>query len=168
MQCDFLRLNNTPSVLLFPRTLSVKFPFYLEMRHAHSKEVSPLHQAGLKSTPGRRAVLQVLEKTSTPLTPEQIHARVGSSVCDRATVYRILESLGEADLVQRVILSGKTLYLPEQTSHHHHHVVCRKCRTAICLDECLVSSLEKKAKELGFSNIRHALQLTGICAKCAG
>lgn len=157
-----------PLCASFSSNAKREIPILPAMRHAHSKEVSPLHQAGLKSTPGRRAVLQVLEKTSTPLTPEQIHARVGSSVCDRATVYRILESLGEADLVQRVILSGKTLYLPEQTNHHHHHVVCRKCRTAICLDECLVSSLEKKAKELGFSNIRHALQLTGICAKCAG
>ena len=115
------------------------------MRHSHAKAADPLRQAGLKSTPGRRAVLEVLEKTSSPLSPEQIQTKVGSEVCDRATVYRILESLGEAGLVQRVILAGKTLYLPEESSHHHHHIVCRKCRSTVCLDECLISPLEKKS-----------------------
>ena len=138
------------------------------MRHAHSKAANPLRQAGLKSTPGRRAVLQVLEKASSPLSPEQIHAKVGSEVCDRTTVYRILESLGEAGLVQRVILGGKTLYLHEESNHHHHHIVCRKCRATVCLDECLISPLEKKAKQLGFHDIRHSLQLTGLCSKCSG
>jgi len=137
------------------------------MRHRHSAEKDPLRRAGLKSTPGRRGVLQALEKASSPLSPEQILAKVGSEVCDRATIYRILESLGEAGLVQRVILAGKTLYLPEESSHHHHHIVCRKCRSTVCLDECLISPLEKKAKQLGFHDIRHSLQLTGLCSRCA-
>jgi Fe2+ or Zn2+ uptake regulation protein len=137
------------------------------MRHSHAKTASPLREAGLKSTPGRRAVLDILAKSTSPLSPEQIHAKVGSGVCDRATVYRILESLGEAGLVQRVILNGKTLYLPEESSHHHHHIVCRKCRSTVCLDECLISPLEKKASQLGFRDIRHSLQLTGLCAKCS-
>jgi len=137
------------------------------MRHRHSSEKDPLRRAGLKSTPGRRGVLQALEKASSPLSPEQILAKVGSEVCDRATIYRILESLGEAGLVQRVILAGKTLYLPEESSHHHHHIVCRKCRSTVCLDECLISALEKKAKQLGFHDIRHSLQLTGLCSKCS-
>ena len=137
------------------------------MRHRHSAEQDPLRRAGLKSTPGRRGVLQALEKASSPLSPEQILAKVGSEVCDRATIYRILESLGEAGLVQRVILAGKTLYLPEESSHHHHHIVCRKCRSTVCLDECLISPLEKKAKQLGFHDIRHSLQLTGLCSKCS-
>jgi len=138
------------------------------MRHSHAKEANPLRAAGLKSTPGRRAVLQTLAKAVSPLSPEQIHAKVGSGVCDRATVYRILESLGEAGLVQRVILNGKTLYLPEESSHHHHHIVCRKCRSTVCLDKCLISPMEKKAKQLGFHDIRHSLQLTGLCSKCSG
>jgi len=137
------------------------------MRHSHAKTANPLRQAGLKSTPGRRAVLDVLTKAAAPLSPEQVFTKVGSKVCDRATVYRILESLGEAGLIQRLILAGKTLYLPEDSSHHHHHIVCRKCRSTICLDECLISPLEKKAKQLGFHDIRHSLQLTGLCAKCS-
>ena len=157
-----------PATHLFSRTTAPGFPTYLPVRHTHTKEGNPLRQAGLKSTPGRRAVLEVLHKASSPLSPEQIHSKVGSEICDRATVYRILESLGEAGLVQRLILEGKTLYLPEESNHHHHHIVCRKCRSTVCLDECLISPLEKKARQLGFHDIRHSLQLTGLCAKCSG
>ena len=141
--------------------------FTILMRHSHAQVANPLKESGLKSTPGRRAVLQVLGKTSSPLSPEQIHAKVGSEVCDRATVYRILDSLNEAGLAQRLTLEGKTLYLPEESSHHHHHIICRKCRSTVCLDECLISPLEKKAQQLGFQDIHHSLQLTGLCSKCA-
>ena len=137
------------------------------MRHAHSPDADPLRQAGLKSTPGRRTVLSLLEKTSTPLSPDQIYAKAGSATCDRATVYRILDSLSEAGLVQRVSLKGKTFYLPEQSNHHHHHIICRECRSTVCLDQCLISPLEKKARQLGFRNVRHSLQLTGLCSKCS-
>jgi len=141
------------------------------MAHSHAPSTrsgNPLRQAGLKSTPGRRAILKILEKTEAPLSPDQIYAKVGSATCDRATVYRILESLDEAGLLQRVSLRGKTFYLPEQSEHHHHHIVCREYRSTVCLDQCLISPLEKKARQLGFHDIRHSLQLTGLCAKCAG
>jgi Fur family transcriptional regulator, ferric uptake regulator len=163
----FIAFSKDFAACLFPRITGLCFPFYFHMRHSHTKATDPLREAGLKSTPGRRAVLQVLEKASAPLSPEQIHSKVGSEICDRATVYRILESLGEAGLVQRLILEGKTLYLPEESNHHHHHIVCRKCHSTVCLDECLISPLEKKAKQLGFHDIRHSLQLTGLCSKCA-
>ena len=140
------------------------------MAHTHAptpKGGNPLRQAGLKSTPGRRAILKILEKTETPLSPDQIYTQVGSATCDRATIYRILESLGEAGLVQRVALGGKTFYLPEDSSHHHHHIVCRGCHSTICLDQCLIAPLEKKARQLGFQDIHHSLQLTGLCSKCS-
>ena len=70
--------------VLFPRTLGSSLSFYFLMRHSHAKEANPLRAAGLKSTPGRRAVLQTLAKAVSPLSPEQIHAKVGSEVCDRA------------------------------------------------------------------------------------
>ena len=153
--------------MIFLESCSASLHFTSTMRHSHAKAANPLKESGLKSTPGRRAVLQVLEKASSPLSPEQIHAKVGSEVCDRATVYRILESLGEAGLLQRVSLKGKTFYLSEQSDHHHHHIVCRECHSTVCLDECLISPLEKKAHQLGFQDIHHSLQLTGLCSKCA-
>ena len=98
--------------------------------------------------------------------PSQLAELPATVRSDRATVYRILDSLSQAGLAQRLTLEGKTLYLPEESNHHHHHIICRKCRSTVCLDECLISPLEKKAQQLGFQDIHHSLQLTGLCAKC--
>lgn len=125
-----------------------------------------LKTAGLKSTPGRRAVLETLAKVNHPLSPEEIHQRVGTKTCDRATVYRILDSLVQTSLVQQIIIRGKKLFLREETSHHHHHAVCRQCGTTVCLDQCLIAPLEKEARSLGFRDLQHSIQLTGLCPKC--
>ncbi|NDE84742.1 MAG: transcriptional repressor [Verrucomicrobia bacterium] len=125
-----------------------------------------LKSAGLKSTPGRRAVLETLEKISRPLSPEEIHQRVGLKTCDRATVYRILDSLLKTGLIQQILVRGKKLFLSEATTHHHHHAVCRQCGATVCLDQCLIAPLEKEARSLGFRDLQHSIQLTGLCRKC--
>lgn len=125
-----------------------------------------LKTAGLKSTPGRRAVLETLTKANRPLSPEEIHQRVGIKTCDRATVYRILDSLLKTGLVQQILVRGKRLFLCEETTHHHHHVVCRQCGATVCLDQCLIAPLEKEARSLGFRDLQHSIQLTGLCPKC--
>ena len=86
-----------------------------------------------------------------------------------ATVYRQLEILvDEGHLDSIVSPQGEKLFRHCGVDEsHHHHIICRKCRGTVCLDECLISPLEKKAKQLGFREIRHSLQLTGLCAKCA-
>ncbi len=138
------------------------------MRHTHSQKENPLKRVGLKSTPGRRAVLSVLGKVKSAASAEEIHSLVGGEICDRATIYRILDSLDEAGLLQCIIVKGKKLYLPEEPSHHHHHVICRRCNAAVCLEECMIAPLEKMALDLGFHDIRHSLQLTGLCSGCHG
>ncbi|NCY21273.1 transcriptional repressor [bacterium] len=125
-----------------------------------------LKTAGLKSTPGRRAILETMAKVRRPLTPEEIHQRVGSKTCDRATVYRILDSLLKTGLIQQIHVRGKKLFLSEETTHHHHHAVCRQCGATVCLDQCLIAPLEKEARDLGFCELQHSIQLTGLCAKC--
>lgn len=136
------------------------------MPASHSGKPSPLKKAGLKSTPGRRAIMAVLAKHRSPLSPDAIHRQVGVQTCDRATVYRILDSMAEAGLIQQILVRGKKLYLLEETEHHHHHAVCRQCGATVCLDQCLIAPLEKEALAHGFRDLRHSIQLTGLCPKC--
>ena len=125
-----------------------------------------LKAVGLKSTPGRRAVLEILAKVNRPLSPEEVHQRVGIKTCDRATVYRILDSLCKTGLIQQILVHGKKLFLCEEPQHHHHHAVCRQCKATVCLDQCLIAPLEKEARALGFRDLQHSIQLTGLCPKC--
>jgi len=126
-----------------------------------------LKTAGLKSTPGRRAILETLAKARRPLVPDEIHRRVGNKTCDRATVYRILDSLLKTGLIQQILVRGKKLFLSEESAHHHHHAVCRQCGATVCLNQCLIAPLEKEARSLGFRDLQHSIQLTGLCPKCS-
>ena len=61
----------------------------------------------LKSTPGRRAVLEVLEESRGPVTAEEVYRRIlarggeaGSRTC-LSTVYRTLSTLAEKGLLLR-------------------------------------------------------------------
>ena len=63
-----------------------------------------LHQAGLKATPARFAILEVLEKSSLPLSPARILKNMGRSDIDQATVYRTLNSLRELGAVRQIDL----------------------------------------------------------------
>ncbi|MFH1675747.1 MAG: helix-turn-helix domain-containing protein, partial [bacterium] len=59
-----------------------------------------LHCAGLRSTPARRMLLSAMEAAG-PITEEEIADRMGIHVPDPATLYRNLNLLVEAGLVER-------------------------------------------------------------------
>ena len=64
-----------------------------------------------------------------------------------ASVYRVLETLLEQRLVQRVdVGDGMARYEPAQADgHHHHHLVCDDCgRVQPFSDETLERALERR------------------------
>jgi len=90
---------------------------------------------------------------------------------DRATVYRILNTLKQDTLIRIVeIGDGQTRY--ESSDDHHHHLICIKCKTTQRID--LSPSDEKRLKilqnnfqnEFNFSSLDHSLEFFGLCAKC--
>jgi Fe2+ or Zn2+ uptake regulation protein len=50
--------------------------------------------------------------------------------------------------------------------HHHHHIVCRSCHRVETLDFCVADGLERMARQLGYANVTHTLEIFGICAEC--
>ena len=90
---------------------------------------------------------------------------------DRATVYRILNTLKQDNLIRIVeIGDGQTRY--ESSDDHHHHLICTKCKTTQRID--LSPNDEKRLKilqnnfqnEFNFSSLDHSLEFFGLCAKC--
>ena len=49
---------------------------------------------------------------------------------------------------------------------HHHHIICRKCGSVEVLDLCVVESLENLARQKGYANVTHTLEIFGTCVKC--
>ena len=84
------------------------------------------------------------------------------------TTYRTLTSLEEAGLARRCDF-GDSCYRYEYNAgeHHHHHIVCRRCRKVETVDLCVADVLERVAKQRGYSDISHTLEVFGVCSECA-
>ena len=125
---------------------------------------------GLRPTPQRVAVLDVLSEDPNGATAQEIHDRLrarGSRV-GLATVYRTLAALTEGGAVDALAhRPGEACYRLCGTGHHHH-LVCERCHRVVELGECdLEPWLERLGDAHGFEVTRHSVEVTGICADCA-
>lgn len=92
-----------------------------ELRHRIARE---LENHGLKGTPQRMLVAQLLLKAPRHLTAEQIlkELKVAGHRVSKATVYNTLNMLSEHGLIREISLGGDhTVYDSTSTPHHHFH-----------------------------------------------
>ena len=126
--------------------------------------------SGLRPTRQRRAVATCLDRVDDFRSAQEIHAllqerdeRVGL-----ATVYRTLQALaesGEVDVLRSE--DGETLYRRCSESHHHH-LVCRTCgRTVEVAGPAVERWADAVAREHGFTDVDHTLELVGTCSGCS-
>ena len=134
---------------------------------------------GCRLTMPRRAVLEVLSKTSKHLSAEDIywalHKR--SSPIGLTTVYRTLELLCRMGLVVRFDFGdGRSRYeLTDgpNVKSHHHHLVCIRCGrivdfSKLVKEETRISrELEKiLSNEYNFRIESHQISFMGLCDRC--
>ncbi len=127
-----------------------------------------LTRFGLKSTPARRAVLDIIGKKNRPLDVTEINVNLHKRQfrIDRVTVYRTLDRLVKHNLIKRIEFhEGKFRY--EKVGEDHHHLVCEKCGRISDIGRCPVVTLEKSIYSLQhFLVKRHALEFFGLCKNC--
>lgn len=135
--------------------------------------VSPLkkllRKGGYKVTPGRVAILEVLESSRKPLSVAQVLRKLPEKL-NQTTIYRALEALAESGFVRKVNLRhAHTHYELVIGMKHHHHIVCEHCGIVEDIENCNTQNLEQTAlkKSQAFASIRsHSLEFFGICKKC--
>ncbi len=92
-----------------------------------------LRAAGSRATPGRLALLALLEKERAPLTVSQIKRKLRT--LNEVTIYRALEALADAGLLRQGMKEGVAQY--EYASRpHHHHLVCTDCNFIPVCNTC--------------------------------
>src|SRR5215831_14410873 len=93
---------------------------------------------GLRATPSRLAVLELLRTSDSPMSHGDVADRLSSASWDRATIYRNLTDLAEAGLVRRKDL-GDHIWrfeaVDNERDHEHPHFVCAECGIVECLPE---------------------------------
>lgn len=115
----------------------------------------------------RKALLRLLTHEHGPFTVEQLHQQVAETGCDLVTVYRSIAAMEEIAIVRRCDFGdGVYRYEFNTGEHHHHHIICRSCQHVETLDFCVADGLERMARQLGYSNVSHTLEIFGICKEC--
>ena len=132
--------------------------------------IQTFREKGLKLTPQRRLIADIIHNTDVHLTAEEIIARVQArmSGVNKSTVYRTLELLGEVGCVYKSELGDQSIYHHAEEGHHHH-LVCSKCGKTIDCDEDLFESVERFIGEkYGFRVDFKHIVMSGLCNNCKG
>jgi Fur family peroxide stress response transcriptional regulator len=142
--------------------------------HLSSKEIDSLFESyKINRTKPKLEIVKNLCRAQTPQAVSEIHHNIGGSkLCDISTVFRTINQLKEKHLVKEIALAeGFFRYefsLPgKHLAHHHHHVRCRICGLIKALPFCKLTLYDQTLAKLGFKDLEHHLEFTGLCQKCS-
>ncbi|MBY0515953.1 MAG: transcriptional repressor [Bacteriovoracaceae bacterium] len=135
-----------------------------------------LKNAKLKITEQRRKILEFLLSNHGPFTVEEMAQKLKSQGFDLATIYRSMGTFEEAGLVEKRLF-GDSVIRWEMAAHtggscahdhhgHHHHLMCTECKKIIQIDVCLPPSTQQELSRLGYADLKHHLEFSGICPQC--
>lgn len=126
---------------------------------------------GLRATPARIAVCEVLQQATGPVTHAEVASVLGGRGTDQTTVFRNLNDLAEVGLVRRLEV-GDHLYRFEwcgslEAEPGHAHFVCVDCGEVTCLHDMSPDTappLQRAAKR-GIRTVTEVLY-KGHCTHC--
>jgi Fur family ferric uptake transcriptional regulator len=130
-----------------------------------------LRTAGYRNGAARTALVDLLDTQTCCASAADLHDTLrerGRNV-GLASVYRVLDSLLESGLVQRVdVGDGVARYEPVRTSEeHHHHLVCTGCgKVEAFTDPGLERAIHRVEETSGYAVDTHDVVLHGACADC--
>ncbi len=141
-----------------------------KLNEASAKRI--LTDYGLNRTRIKVSILVSLSRSIKPLSVIEIHKSLKND-CDISTVFRSMAQFKEKNMIHEVNLGEDfsrfelALQDKEHADHHHHHVRCRECNSISLIEKCDLHIFEKMISKLGFKDMEHSLEFTGICSKCS-
>lgn len=146
---------------------------YLRTRNTAREPLSQrLTARGIRLTPRRRALLEILDETNRHLDAAGLlEAAKQRMRIDRATVYRTLELLKKQGLVDELDLMhlrGEMHYYEARTGEEHFHLACFGCGRIEEISTPLFGQLKRSVgREKGFAIQTARLEIGGYCSDCA-
>ncbi|MGW1953306.1 Fur family transcriptional regulator [Streptomyces sp. NPDC001920] len=123
-----------------------------------------------RSTRQRAAVAAGLTRCQDFVSAQELHllltadgTRIGLTTVYRAL--RELETSGGVDVVRDD--SGERLYRRRPPEGHRHYLICRLCGHSRPVNaEAVERWAGRIAADSGFAEVRHTVELTGVCTEC--
>jgi Fur family ferric uptake transcriptional regulator len=122
-----------------------------------------------RATRQRAAISTLLQTLEDFRSAQDLHEelrRRGENI-GLTTVYRTLQSLAAAGMVDTLRTdTGEAVYR-QCSNHHHHHLVCRGCGATVEVGDREVETWAAQvAAEHGFTDVSHTIEIFGTCADC--
>jgi Fur family transcriptional regulator, ferric uptake regulator len=129
-----------------------------------------VRSSGLRATPSRLAVLDVLRASESPMSHGDVADKLASQAWDRATIYRNLIDLSEVGLVRRTDVGDHMWRFEarapgEEHDGAHPHFVCTECGTIECLPELELTMRRAKAPR-AVKQRQVEVHVRGLCDAC--
>ena len=124
---------------------------------------------GVRATRQRAAISALLENLDEFRSAQELHdelRRRGEGI-GLTTVYRTLQQMATSGSVDTLRTdTGESVYR-RCSDHHHHHLVCRACGSTVEIQGGHVEAWAAEiAREHGFSDVSHTIEIFGICSDC--
>jgi Fur family transcriptional regulator, ferric uptake regulator len=131
-----------------------------------------LKQFGLKKTPVRIGVLNILNASTGPLDVLELLKQLPSST-EPVTVYRTINTFVTQKIIHRVRGEDRSWryaigHHSKTPDHQHAHFVCDTCGKVECLplDSTPAQPVDYPAPPAGYKVLYPEVLLHGMCAKC--
>jgi len=121
-----------------------------------------------RKTAAKTKIHELLAASKTALAHSDIQHMVGG-LCDRVTIYRVLDRLAEAGAIHKIVdMDGTVKYAACRmcsAGHHHNHVhfSCQKCHALLCLENVVPSYTLPET----YTVLETNFTLSGLCPQCA-
>jgi Fur family transcriptional regulator, peroxide stress response regulator len=143
---------------------------HLEQRRSVTAQ---LRERGLRLTPQRKVIAQVLEHAGEHLDAPEVLRRAQQQMpgLHLATVYRTLESFKKPGIIDELDLmhvNGPGHFYEARTDKDHMHFTCQRCGGVLEIQTPLFERLKGRIEGSHGLTIRVArLELGGLCGVCA-
>ena len=126
----------------------------------------------IRNTPTKQFILSLISESGRALSQSEIQEQT-EGMCDRVTVYRVLDRLEKEGDIHRVVhLDGVVRYAKctacdseghaHVHAHHHVHFHCTQCEAVTCLESVVPEFKLPRAYKLAETNF----SVSGLCPKC--
>ncbi len=120
---------------------------------------------GFKITGPRVQVIEQVASQDENFTAEGLTAALAP--VGRATVYRTLKLLIDAELVCRVIMNDGSVAYRLSHEAHHHHLVCTSCGATEDIHLSDVEAVLSRVRDATEYEIAsHRIEVYGLCPRC--
>ncbi len=133
------------------------------------KLLGHLSHSGYRITKQRKAILDVMDKTSKFLSAEEIYnkSKEEQPCINLATVYRNLDVLNNINAVEMIDLGDNCYKYRLKGKEHNHCFICLECGETIEFPLCPLSDVSDILEKNDLTITGHRFEIYGYCSECS-